>query len=382
MRFSHISDTHLGQVQYNSKDREEDTYDAFKQVIDISIKDHVDFVIFAGDIFHEPNPGGTAIMHMADALKRLKKNNIEAFFILGEHDISRVRSHPVPYVYHKLEFAKYIGEGKPTYYKDVMLLGFDKIRKSEVEDFEIKFKQADEYAKEHNGHKILVMHQGITEIDKFASELSVNDMPKNFTYYAMGHLHEQRLKTFDGLGGPVAYPGSIEITSSEGIKETKKGFYEVDISSSEAKAEWIEIKTRPQLSATVEEKDVPKVVEDIIQKFKDSEKRPVIELNVTGIDHQTDIMQKHISELESQAIHCKYTIQEKEPQESIFLNKPPQINDEMLKLASETIDSEKVANFALKELLPLLTSNQLEQANQLILENYKQYRKGIEEKGV
>ena len=83
MLFSHISDTHLGLVQYNSEERENDIYDAFDQTIDISIKDHVDFVIFAGDIFHTPNPNGTAIMHMAHALKKLKQNNIDSFFYFG-----------------------------------------------------------------------------------------------------------------------------------------------------------------------------------------------------------------------------------------------------------------------------------------------------------
>ncbi|HSA76538.1 MAG TPA: metallophosphoesterase, partial [Nitrosarchaeum sp.] len=56
MLFSHISDTHLGLVQYGSEEREHDVYHVFNQAIDISIKDHVDFVIFAGDIFHIPNP--------------------------------------------------------------------------------------------------------------------------------------------------------------------------------------------------------------------------------------------------------------------------------------------------------------------------------------
>ena len=49
MKFSHISDTHLGQYR-SKKEREDDTYDAFKQAIEISIKDKVDFVIFSGDI--------------------------------------------------------------------------------------------------------------------------------------------------------------------------------------------------------------------------------------------------------------------------------------------------------------------------------------------
>ena len=49
MLFSHISDTHLGLVQYASEERAQDVYDVFNQAIDTSIKDHVNFVIFAGD---------------------------------------------------------------------------------------------------------------------------------------------------------------------------------------------------------------------------------------------------------------------------------------------------------------------------------------------
>ena len=88
MIFSHISDTHLGLMQYGLEEREKDMYDAFNESVDISIKDHVDFVIFAGDIFHVPNPSGTAIIQMANALRRLKENDIDSFFVLGEHDIS------------------------------------------------------------------------------------------------------------------------------------------------------------------------------------------------------------------------------------------------------------------------------------------------------
>ena len=81
MIFSHISDTHLGLQQYGLEEREQDIYDSFNQAIDISIKDKVDFVIFAGDIFHTPNPNGKAILQMANALKKLKQNSIESFFI-------------------------------------------------------------------------------------------------------------------------------------------------------------------------------------------------------------------------------------------------------------------------------------------------------------
>jgi len=43
MLFSHISDTHLGLVQYGSDERAQDVYDSFNQSVDTSIKDHVEF---------------------------------------------------------------------------------------------------------------------------------------------------------------------------------------------------------------------------------------------------------------------------------------------------------------------------------------------------
>jgi DNA repair protein SbcD/Mre11 len=374
MLFSHISDTHLGLVQYNSEERENDIYDAFNQTIDISIKDHVDFVIFAGDIFHTPNPSGTAIMHMAHALKKLKQNKIDSFFILGEHDISRIRSYPVPYVYHKLGFSQYIGDGKPTYYKGVLITGFDKIRKSEMQDYESKFREVDTIAKQHKGHKILVMHQGITEVNKFAGELSTNDLPKNFSYYAMGHLHDKFLKSFSNLKGPIAYPGSIELTTSEGIKNTKKGFYQVDISGVEAKPDWIKLKLRPQHSVNTSFEDITKAVDDILYEAKKSTKKPIVEIRIEGEHVQTDIIQSQISRLIPHTLHCTWNISKKSSRSSVLMDKPFRIDDEMLKLAISSLKSEKIANFALRELLPALTSNDLDQATQIIFEKYKQFR--------
>ncbi len=375
MLFSHISDSHLGLIQYGSEERENDVYDAFHQAIDISIKDHVDFVIFAGDIFHVPTPSGTAIMHMANALKRLKQNNIDSFFILGEHDISRIRATPVPYVYHNLEFARYIGQGKPVYYKDVLLVGFDKIRKSEMSDYGKKFEEIDSIAKQHNGHKILVMHQGITEINKFAAELNSTDLPKNFTYYALGHLHDQFLKKFSHLDGPLAYPGSIELTTSEGIKETKKGFYEVDISSKEAKPTWIELNIRPQFSTKTTSRNLSKTVDDLLEKCKLNSKKPIVELKIKG-DIESELVQEQISRLIPHTLYCSRKILQKNLDDSsVLMYKPAKIDEELFKLAVNSLKSEKLANFAVKELLPLLSTNQVDQANQLIIENFEQFKK-------
>jgi len=376
MLFSHISDTHLGLVQYGSEEREQDIYQSFNESVDISVKDHVDFVIFAGDIFHVPNPSGTAIVQMANALKRLKQNSIDSFFILGEHDISRIRSTPIPYVYHNLEFSRYIGQGKPIEYKGILLAGLDKIRRAEMSQFEEKFLQIDNIAKNYSGHKILVMHQGITEFNKFAGELQSTDLPKNFTYYAMGHLHDTDLKNFNHLNGPIAYPGSIELTTSEGIKDVKKGFFEVDISGNDASPKWIELQTRPQYSFTTEYSKLGEIVKEILEKIANMERKPVVEVKIKGDNVEVEQIQAQISNLQTQTLRCFWKIISKEvSSSSIFLDKPNVIDDEMFKLATNALGSEKIANFALKELLPTLTANQIKETTQIILENFENFKK-------
>jgi len=376
MLFSHISDTHLGLVQYASEEREQDVYLAFNESIDTSIKDHVDFVIFAGDIFNVPNPSGTAIVQMGNALKRLKQNNIDSFFILGEHDISRVRSTPIPYVYHNLEFSRYIGQGTPIEYKGILLAGFDKIRKTEISQFEEKFAQVDKIANEYTGHKILVLHQGITEFNKFAGELQSTDLPKNFTYYAMGHLHDTDVKNFNHLNGPIAYPGSIELTTSEGIKEAKKGFFEVDISQKEVTPNWIQLDTRPQFSLKTDYTEMTKSVDEMLEKISASIRKPIVEIKIHGEGIETDQIQAQMSRLQAQTLRCFWRIISKENLDSsVFLERPNAIDDEMLRLSTDSTGSEQLANFAIKELLPPLATNQIKEATNVILENFEIFKK-------
>ena len=378
MLFSHIADTHLGLVQYGSNEREEDVYDAFNQTIDISIKDKVDFVIFAGDIFHEPNPSGRAIMQMANGLKKLKKNNIDSFFVLGEHDTSRIRGTPVPYIYHKLEFSKYIGDGKPIEYKGIMLAGLDKRRKSEMDEYKKIFLDLDKSAEnefKETKHKILVLHQGIAEFHKYADDVQSKELPKNFTYYAMGHLHDTVVKKFNHLKGPIAYPGSTELTTSEGIKDVKKGFFEVDISGDEAIPKWIELDRRPQFSFDTDYKGLTKTIDKIIEEISSLTKKPIIQVKIQGKDIDADHIQAQIGRLNSLALECKWKMITKQTSDSsVFLDRPNVIEDELFRLSANALGSEQDAKFAIEELYPVLSTDATDQALEIILKDYKKFK--------
>ena len=375
MKFSHISDTHLGLIQYGLEEREQDIYNSFNQAIDISIKDKVDFVIFAGDIFHTPTPSGTAILQMANALKRLKQSGIESFFILGEHDISRVRTTPIPYVYHNLEFSKYIGREEPVYYKNVMIIGLDKIRKNEMEGLEEKFLKLESLASKHNGHKILVLHQGIAEVNKFAGEINSTDLPKNFTYYAMGHLHDKFLKQYKHLKGPLAYPGSTDMTSNQG--DVEKGFFEIDISEIDAKPEWKKLDTRLQILEKIEVEKIDSKIEELIEKISKLEKKPIIKIKIKGNNLQREIIESKFANLASKSLHFSWELSKEDDESSVLLNRPAQIDEELFKLAVNTLKSEKLAHIAINKLLPLLSTRQVDSATQVVIENFDNF---LEEK--
>jgi DNA repair exonuclease SbcCD nuclease subunit len=51
--FVHVADLHIGYAQYNLDVRREDFENAFKEVVDKTIELKPDFILIAGDLFHQ-----------------------------------------------------------------------------------------------------------------------------------------------------------------------------------------------------------------------------------------------------------------------------------------------------------------------------------------
>lgn len=375
MLIAHISDIHLGYSQFNLEEREEDVYDVFDQAINTSIKENAKVVILSGDLFHMPKPQGAAIVRFADALKRLKEKDIKTFFILGEHDISRTRGVPVPYVFHNLGYARYLNNGQPNEVNNTLLVGFDKHRRSEIEELYGKLKEADKRAQAFNGHKILVLHQGLSDFSSVAGEMNSTDLPSNFTYYAMGHFHDRYEKRFEHLGGPLAYPGSVEITSSESIRETEKGFYLIDISGKEARLNWIKLDIRPQISAQIDYKEIKKQIDQLINDIRSLKKKPIASLQIKGRNIDSGVIAENLAKLNNFALHYIWEpIEERQVSFSAYDERPSDIDTEMLRKTKEALGSEELAEFAIKELLPLLAEDKIEEAFALTWKAYEDSR--------
>ncbi len=192
----------------------------------------------------------------------------------------------------------------------------------------------------------------------------------------MGHLHDTDIKKFNHLNGPIAYPGSIERTTSEGIKETKKGFFEVDISGQEANPNWIELETRPQFSFKTDYQELSNTIDEISGKITDLSKKPIVEVNIQGENIETDHIQAQIARLNSMVLRCFWRISTKQVSDSsLFLDRPNIIDDEMYRLSVDALGSEQAANLAIKELLPVLSSGQIQEASQIIIEDFEKFKK-------
>ena len=370
MKFAHISDIHLGQRQYHLPEREQDIYDTLKQAINRSIEEKVDFVIFSGDIFDGTRPPNEAVLLLMQQLMLLKENGIQSYFVLGDHDKPRVKGNAIVWLYSMTGISHHLGDEDPIKFKDVLLIGLD--HHDEGKDLEVlleKFQKIDSLAKEHTGHKILVLHQALNEVHLHAGEINANDLPKNFTYYAIGDIHKNFEKKYDFLGGPLVYPGSIESASTEGIKEPPKGFYIVDISSEEAVPKWIELDLRPRYVIEVDSNKFHAQIKDLISKI-DPLRKPLVSLIISTEDYEKN--RGIIQELDEQVLKLQIKPLESEEQYTLMMDESANIDEDFKRLAIDSVGSE-LAQVAFEQWYPLANEDKNE-IKEIIIKNFEKFK--------
>ena len=75
-------------------------------------------------------------------------------------------------------------------------------------------------------------------------------------------------------------------------------------------------------------------------------------------------------------MRCFWRISTKQSTDSsVFLDRPSVIEDEMFRLSVDALGSEQAATFAIKELLPVLSSGEIKEASEIIIENFEKFKK-------
>ena len=220
MKFAHLADTHLGYRQFGLIEREKDFYEVFEKVIDKIIEEKVDFVIHSGDLFETARPSPIALLTFQKGLLKLKGAGIPMYAIAGNHDIVMRNDSIPPQVIFKKLGLKVISPINTTYmHGDIFIAGLPFYPSSQVKNLKSKLADLSKKAAKHE-KSILVLHQGIDKYFGQNYELEIGDLPDNFNYYALGHIHNYINDNFGN--GKLVYPGSSEIWKTNELKDYKE----------------------------------------------------------------------------------------------------------------------------------------------------------------
>jgi DNA repair protein SbcD/Mre11 len=300
VRIAHLADTHLGYKQYNLDEREKDIYDALDEIGNKILEEHVDIVVHCGDLFDSPRPTPQAYRAFKKFLSKLD-GKAKVFAVLGDHDRPKSRG-VAPHVLFE-DQMQILGVGGTAQHqqvkvggKDVLVAGLSNLSRTYRPLILEELKKLGGLQLDGKSG-ILLLHEGIDKFLPFegAFELCLDEIPRNFDYVAMGHLH-QRIKASFGEG-ELAYPGSSEIisrTEINGWKKIGKGFYVVDLEGDDVEVRDVNLECiRPQVEAKLNYAHLEDSLRELVKTFEDMLKLPLVHVVVEGKDidrqsvHQT-----------------------------------------------------------------------------------------------
>ncbi|MFW6305397.1 MAG: DNA repair exonuclease [Candidatus Saliniplasma sp.] len=232
VKFSHIADCHLGAFGRNPTLREYNLQ-AFERVIEKSIQEEVDFIIIAGDLFHNPHPDMDVVDRAVKSLVKARKKDIRIYSVYGSHDFNIAKASLVDVLESADLFKKvvqYLDESQSLEHVEdksgVKITGLSgrKSRKDTSYYKELNFTKPD-------GDAIFVFHTPIAEmkpVDIHEKEtVPLSSIPDGYKYYAGGHIHRNLREEKDG--SPIIYPGVTFGSSYTDLEnDLDRGFYIVE----------------------------------------------------------------------------------------------------------------------------------------------------------
>ncbi len=239
MKFSHLADCHIG--SWRDEKLNGLSTDAFVRALDISIREQVDFILIAGDIFNTSLPAIEKLKIATKKLKEVKDYGIPVYIIPGSHDFSPSGKTMLDVLEHAGLFVNVVkGTVTPenklqlrftvdpkTGAKITGLLG----RKGSLERRYYETLDPTNIEQEE-GFKIFLFHTALAELKPVELEKMeaqpVSFLPKNCQYYAGGHVHIVKHASLPGYEH-IVYPGPLFPNSfSELEKLQHGGFYLYD----------------------------------------------------------------------------------------------------------------------------------------------------------
>ncbi len=279
MKFAHLADCHIGSWR-DPKLKDISTI-AFNKAIDKCIEENVDFILISGDLFNTSLPRIDNLKTVVSIFKQLKEKDISVYIIPGSHDYSPSGKTMLDVLEAAGLFVNVV-KGEEVDGKLKLNFTIDKKTGAKITGLLGKrYSLEKEYYKnlilenleQEKGYKIFMFHSGIDELKPedmsniITQPLSL--LPKNFNYYAGGHVHIVKDTKIDGYG-LIAYPGPLFPNSFAELEKLETGgFYIVE----DNKPTWhqIQVYNVNKIIINCDQKNPEQVYDEMINEIKDKE---------------------------------------------------------------------------------------------------------------
>lgn len=284
LRFAHISDCHLG--GWRQPEIQELNLKAFEKAIDSCISEKLNFILITGDLFDIAMPSIDVLKSATNKLRELKENKIPCYIIAGSHDYSASGKTFLD-VLEKAGLCENIekinGENLEIIEKDNLILAGISGKKGELEKELIK---KIKIPKLGDKLKILALHTTIEEnkTSDFMQGVKIDELPKGFDYYALGHIHKLFRKEFNN--SVLAYPGPLFPNNFAELEELENGsFLIVNYNGKKIETEKIEVRMKNIFFIKIDAAGKPPeiITSEIMQKIKhENVKDKIIMIKISG----------------------------------------------------------------------------------------------------
>ncbi|EAE8347174.1 exonuclease SbcCD subunit D [Listeria monocytogenes] len=216
IKFLHMADLHLDSPfiglstlpQPLFSAIQESTFQSLERIITVAIKEAVDFVLIAGDIYDSEDQSVRAQARFSKEMKRLEVANIPVFMIHGNHDFIEKHKEKLILPCNVYVFPEQVEvmSHKTATGVSVNIYGFSyderHIRSSRIDEYRVQA-GADFHIALLHGSEV----SSSEEHDVYAPFRLQEISKKGFDYWALGHIHKRQLLA---ESPSIYYPGNIQ----------------------------------------------------------------------------------------------------------------------------------------------------------------------------
>ena len=315
MKFIHCSDIHLGKTIDDNPERYRDYFDILSKVIKKVMDEKADFLLIAGDLFHQGSISPTTLADTMDVLQPLRDMGIPVVAIEGNHDfyhrrqdeswleflarrgflkLLRPTRNPATNTIIFEPFDEKNGMGGFINLGGLTIYGLGYYATSTAKMLQMAMESLPEKA------DIGIFHTGVWDsnyipitIGRLTSKeiLPLKDI---FRYTALGHGHRP-YQVEDEKNQPFAYnPGALEIVNPEEVKAQDSQFTKinlVEMDKTTVNVQQLRIPRRPflNLEIKVDGANDCSFIADVLREKLLEEKdrlggsRPVLRVDILGL---------------------------------------------------------------------------------------------------